>query len=397
MKNSKKYILLLITFIIIILILGISILILKLKNNDILINNEKEYHNHGNEDANTSIHVLKDTNTFYIVENCINIYLSDEDKYNNEKEIVAKKIWGIDSNTNISTYYVFAKLRNKNTLDISNEENIYFIVILDKNNNRFSIIEKGNTFSEKDLNDIYNFNDYEIKQTDKNKYLNIIIYNEDIVKKYFSEYVKNALYKSSIAYELLDEEYKSKKFNSIDDYIIYVENNKNDLLNAVLLKYSVEQFDDYTQYTVIDNYNNYYIIKERNVMDFSILLDNYTLQSEEFDSKYEDSSDDVKISTNLDKVFKMINNKEYKKIYENYINKEFRNKYFNNYEKFEVFMKNKFFDYNYLGKTSSNRQGSYYIINVNYKEGLSSAAEERNINIIFKLNSNTNFEFSFEM
>ena len=60
-------------------------------------------------------------------------------------------------------------------------------------------------------------------------------------------------------------------------------------------------------------------------------------------------------------------------------------------------MKNKFFDYNYLGKTSSNRQGSYYIINVNYKEGLSSAAEERNINIIFKLNSNTNFEFSFEM
>ena len=128
-----------------------------------------------------------------------------------------------------------------------------------------------------------------------------------------------------------------------------------------------------------------------------MLLDNYTINSEEFTEKYNNASDKVKITTNIDKVFKMLNNKEYKDLYDNYLNSELKNNYFSNYSDFEKFISEKFFDYNYQGSLSSENKGTFYIVNVNYKEGLSSAGEQRSINILMKLNDNTNFEISFEM
>ena len=149
--------------------------------------------------------------------------------------------------------------------------------------------------------------------------------------------------------------------------------------------------------TIEDNNNNYYIIKEKGIMDFSMLLDNYTINSEEFNEKYNSSSDKIKITTNVDKLFKMLNNKEYKDIYDNYLNSEFKNNYFSNYTDFEKFINERFFDYNYVGNITSENKGTFYLVNVNYKEGLSSAGELRNINLIMKLNDNADFEISFEM
>lgn len=399
MEKIKKNLLLIILIIIVLIIIIIGIILIKLKNeNDNVIDeHENEYYSHGEEEKNTSLHTITDTSTFYTVENCINIYIDNIKIYNNQKESIAKKMWGVDINDNVSVYYVYTKIRDKNTLDISNEEDFYCTVVMDKYNNTFLVESNGKEYSEYDLNAILRYSTTEIKLEENNKYTDITIYNEDIVKKYFSEYLKNALYKPEVAYEMLDEEYKNKKFSNIEMFKQYVNNNKFNLSNSTIVKYAVNQFDGYVQYTLVDNYNNFYIIKEKSVMDFSIMLDNYTIESQEFDDKYENASDEVKIATNIDKIFKMINNKEYNVIYENYLNKEFKNKYFSDYQSFEEFMKNKFFDYNYLGKTSVENQANYYIVNINYKEGLSSAAEEKNTNIILKLNENTNFEFSFEI
>lgn len=398
MEKLKKNLLLIILIIIILIITIIGIILIKLKKeNGNTINDENEYYSHGEEDKNTSLHIVTDANTFYTVENCVNIYIDNTKEYGNQKEGIAQKIWGVDINDNVSAYYVYTKIRDKNTLDISNEENLYCTVVMDKYNNTFFIDVNGKEYSEYDLNAILRYSTTEIKSEKNNTYTDITIYNEDIVKKYFSEYLKNALYKPEVAYELLDEEYKNKKFSNIEMFKQYVDNNKSNLSNSTIVKYAVSQLDEYTQYTLVDNYNNCYIIKEKSVMDFSIMLDNYTMESDEFDDKYKNSSDEVKIATNIDKIFKMINNKEYNVIYENYLNNEFKNKYFSDYQNFEEFMKNKFFDYNYLGKTSLENQANYYIVNINYKEGLSSAAEERNTNIILKLNENADFEFSFEM
>lgn len=399
LEKIKKFLLLIMLLIVIIIIMIISIILSKLKKEkDITVDeHESEYYNHGEEEKNTSLHILTNTNTFYTVESCINLYLDNITEYNKQKENIAKRMWEIDINDNVSIYYVYTKIRDKNTLDISNEDDFYCTVILDKYNNTFSIKINGKEYSENDLNAISKYSTSEVKLEGNNRYSEVIIYNEDIIKKYFNEYLKNVLYKAEIAYEMLDEEYRSKKFNNIGVFNEYVNNNKFNLVNSTILKYSVDHFDKYTQYTILDNNNNYYIIKENNVMDFSILLDNYTVETEKFNEEYSNATDNVKIATNIDKIFKMINNKEYKNIYEKYLNIGFKNNYFSNYQKFEEFINDKFFNYNYLGSTSVDKQNGYYVATVNYKDGISSAAESRVINIIMRLNQDNSFEFSFEM
>lgn len=398
MKKNNNKLLMIIIIVVILIIIIIGMILVKLKDSSNNVDDiYQEYFNHGEEEKNDSIELLTNTNTFYTVESCINTYLVNKSETDKVKINTAIKMWYIDINDNISVYYVYTKVRDKYTFDISNEQDIYYTIALDKKNKTFSVLKITDKYSEEELGKISTYNIHEIKNEEINEYTDIIIYNEDIIKKYFDEYLKNVLYKTETAYEMVDTEYRNKKFKDIGSFKEYVDNNRNNLMNTILVKYSKEQFDDYTKYTVIDNYNNSYIIKENSVMNFTIMLDNYTIETDEFDYEYENASDEKKIATNVDKIFKMINNKEYKNIYDNYINDEFKNNYFSNYNDFNKFMKEKFFDYNYLGRTSLNKQNGYYIANINYKDGLSSAAEERNIDIIFKINQNTDFEISFRM
>lgn len=420
MKGIKQIILLIILIIIMILIVSIALIKLNNVQQDIDDNNVEEYQEyseHYEEERNKTAHIVENANTFYTIENCINVYLnnvysknndniqsllyqpseiSNVEFYDTQKENIAQEIWESDDN-GISIYYVFTKIRDKNELDISNEFNYFFTVILDENNHTFAIRPNGKQHLLENLKAIEQYTIDGIRKNSINRYSDIIIYNEDIINKYFTEYIKNALYNINVAYELLDEEYKNSKFENIEAFKKYIDNNRESILNSTINKYSKEQFEDYVQYTIIDNYNKYYIIKETSVMKFKILLDNYTVNTEEINSKYEKATDDVKIATNVDKIFKMIDNKEFKAIYDNYLNTGFKNNYFSDYTKFETYMNNTFFEYNYLGNKTLEKQGENYIITINYKDGISSAAENRQISIIMKLNNDMNFEISFAM
>lgn len=274
-------------------------------------------------------------------------------------------------------------------------KDIYMIVNLDLINNTFSI----EPVSVDDINSIsIEDNIQSIQPNDTNIFEYVTVNSEYIVKEYMEYYRKMVLANPEIVYNyLLDKQYKDKKFSSVEEFKKYVSDNKSTIIDLTLIKYSETQTDEYKKYTVVDNYDNYYIIKEKGVLDFTIELDNYTIESEEFISEYENASEETKIATNLDKLFKMINNKEYENIYDNYLNVEFRNRYFSNLQDFETFMKNNFFEYNYLGNKYIEKDGNYYIITINYKEGLSSAAEDREYTIIMNLKENTDFEISFNM
>lgn len=375
--------------IIIVIIIIITLLILLEKNkmeeaNGFNINTntiEETSENIGN------VIKIEDKKRFYTVSECISKYLKDD-------LFFIPLQMNMLEGSNIDTYSVYGFVIDKN---YENIQYSYFIVKLDSFNKTYSVEKLQKEYNNIDEIELYNEN-IEITYNENNNFLYVEVNDTYVVKKYINYYKIMVLSNPELIYNyFLDTEYKNEKFTNAEDFKQYISNNKTNLLDIVAMEYTVEQFDNYKQYTIMDNHNNYYIIKEKNTMDFSMMLDNYTVQSEEFDAEYESASDEVKIATNLDKIFKMINNKEYNRIYENYLNEEFKNKYFSNYQNFEEFMKNKFFDYNYLGRTLIDNQANYYIVNVNYKEGLSSAAEERNTNIILKLNENTDFEFSFEM
>ncbi len=93
---------------------------------------------------------------------------------------------------------------------------------------------------------------------------------------------------------------------------------------------------------------------------------------------------------------KLINVKDYQTVY-NYLNEDFKNTNFPSIEKFTAYMQNTFFDNNIVGNISMKEEGGNYILEVPYKESLSSAAEERSKSFVMRLGSGMNFEISFNV
>lgn len=339
------------------------------------------------EDDFESVIAVEDKKSFFTVANCISNTIKDDVYF------VPLRM-NVLQGTGVDTYSVYGFATD---INYENFQYAYYIVKLDVFNNTYSVELLNQDY--KDLENIDLKNDeYEIKDTGNNTFSYINADDKFILNTYM-EYCKMMLLANpELIYDnFLEIEYKNEKFSDIEEFRKYIDANRNNIENMMPVQYSIDNFSDYSQYTIKDIFDNYYIIKEKSVMNFTILLDNYTVNSSEFDDKYKNSSDEVKITTNVDKIFKMINNKEYKSIYDKYLNNNFKSNYFSNYTDFENFIYDKFFDYNYLGSLSVESRGAYYIINVNYKEGISSAAEERNISMIMKLNDDTDFEMSFQM
>lgn len=385
-ENLKKKFLLIFVIILIISI-GLLILIKMYKGkklNENILSNEVT---NKSEDNFGKVISVKDKNKFFTVSECISRSI-------NENLYFIPLQMNMLEGINIDAYSVYGFIVDK---DYQNFKYVYYIVKLDSFNKTYSVEIKEGIYKSLDEVNLVN-DDMEIKNNSNNEFSYLNIDDENIVRKYMDYYKKIILSNPDLMYNsFLDDEYKNKKFKNIEEFKKYINNRKEEIKNSSPVKYSIDNFTDYKKYTIQDNYNNIYILKENNIMRFKILLDNYTVNTEEFNEKYNKASDEVKISTNIDKIFKMINNKEYINIYENYLNINFKKNYFNEYQKFEEFINNKFFEYNYLGSSLINESNGYYIIKVNYKDGISSAAEARTINIIMKLNESSNFEFSFEM
>ena len=421
--NKNRILIFIIIVIIIIIIITLCILNLNKSNttnelqNDII--QEQNYVDDVVlQEQKSSISLLEDTRTFYTMQDCINKYLNysatDDEKsiskiqlninnsntklkIDNEKEAIVQKIWTINKN-NVSIGYAETKIRNKNSMDISNEQSFYFIVSLDTNNGTYGVCPISTKYSESDKNNIINYNINNIEKNDINEYADIAITNQEIINIYFDEYKKRALFKPEEAYNLLDEEYKKEKYDTFAKYKEYLDKNKEKIENSLIEKYSVENHDDYTQYTLVDNYDNTYIIKEKSVMNFTIELDDYTTNLSKIDESYNQATDEEKIKTNMDLLIKMINNKDYEQIYDKYLNSSFKNKYFATKTSFSQYMSKNFFDYNYVDSETYVKEDNYFVISIHYKsrEGLS--AEENNKKIIMKLGESINdFQISFMM
>lgn len=377
---------LLLILIMIIIIIIISILFLVSKGKNKTTNVNMSMNNNDSEENNTD-EILKvtDNEKFFTVAGCIFESIGDNNYF-----VPLKMNW--KEGTDLDLYSVYGIVMDKN---YENCQYVYYLVKLDLFNKIYSVKLLDGKYDS--LDDIELVDDKE-KLEPNNKYSYLSVNDEYIIRTYMDYYKKIALSNPELFYNnYLDEDYKNKKFADINSFKEYINNNRNNIINLNATKYSIDNLSEYKQYTIEDNNNNYYIIKEKGIMDFSMLLDNYTINSEEFNEKYNSSSDKIKITTNVDKLFKMLNNKEYKDIYDNYLNSEFKNNYFSNYTDFEKFINERFFDYNYVGNITSENKGTFYLVNVNYKEGLSSAGELRNINLIMKLNDNADFEISFEM
>lgn len=431
MSNSKKIIILLAILLLIMIIIICSILTLlksEEEDNNIIYEDIETDGSEGDEFTD-DIQKVEDANIFYSISFCIekyydNLYNEDLDnetlnekkqnlyntlskKYIEENSINIDNV--LDKVEQIENQVVFTatKVETITAMDyqvyrvqgiienLSNEntplEDRFFIVSIDSNNATYDI-EPLDKEEIDNLDKVQITTDIEpIEKNDDNSFTIINTgYNELLVKyiKYYQKLVNND---AERAYNLLDEEYKEKRFGSIDKFIEYIKLKQNTLQDITIQKYSTNTKDDYEEYIIVDTNNNYYIIEEYSVMDFKMKLDSYTIESQENIQKYNTLTDTNKVSANIRKIIEAINNKDYNYIY-NKLNEEYKNNKFPNINQLINYINNNFYDVNLVGNGTAELEANVYIAKIQIT---SNKNEIKQVTILVRLLEGTDFEISF--
>ena len=115
-----------------------------------------------------------------------------------------------------------------------------------------------------------------LKNYEVNEYIPTYISDEDLTKIYLNEYVHIMYSDVERAYELLDTEYKEKKFGSFDAFQIYV--NSLTYTSYKLDRFYVDNKGKYIIYGAFDTNGNIFIFKTNGVMQYTVYLDDYTVE-----------------------------------------------------------------------------------------------------------------------
>lgn len=434
----KNIIMAMLLVIIIIIIIILTIFLLNKKENGIDLNNENIGDAGLNIDYSVSeIENVTDKIEYYTVRNCINnyfnilnsnnsiYYVGDEIDEDAQKEYIYNLL-GIDyiKSNNITVNNVLNKVETtkeqkvfiplqmkvlkkekvdkyivygvlQDVIELDDAEEIYIIVNLDYNNKTFSIEPIDKEYESIEQINIEN-DDILIDKNENNIYQNQKITNEYLTNEYFVLYKKLAITEPELVYNIFSEEYRNERFGNIDNFKIYVNENKNEILKINMQQYLVNNYESYTEYVAKDQYGNLYIFKESSDNELiDINLDTYTLRNDKFFEEYNKSSNEKKVQMNVDKFIQMINRHDYKTSY-NCISSGFKKNYLDTQEKFEEYMKNVFFEYNKFEFRNIEQKGSnLYTVTLNITDLTEESSETRNVTIIMQLNDDLDFEMSF--
>lgn len=133
-------------------------------------------------------------------------------------------------------------------------------------------------------------NDIFIKNGDKvinNNYLKnykineltpINMNEEQIARKYLAEYTKLLYNDPQIAFNLVEIEYRDKKFGNIDKFKEHFKD-KFDVkfFNAQVEQLSIRNTAMFKEFYIIDSSDNTYIFREYSIMQYKVIFDNYTI------------------------------------------------------------------------------------------------------------------------
>lgn len=306
--------------------------------------------------------------------------------------VIALKMKEIINNP-IEKYLVQAIIidYNYNVLD-----EFYIIVNLDVINNIFSIepiLDEYNNIEEIQINNT----NKEIKNNNDNNYKREIYTYEDRAKDYILTYKRLALSKPEILYNYMDEEYRNKRWRTLENFKKYITDNKDEIIKIRFKEYLVNVEESFTQFVCKDQYENYYIFDEIIPMKFNLKLDTYTVITENFIKTYKEANDIERVQLNVDKFVKMINSHDYINIYD-YLSEGFKENYFKTESEFEAYIKSIFYRYNKVTYKDITKKGSdIYTANIQIEDLTGENSEIKEFNIIIQLIDETNFVMSFEI
>ena len=434
LKRKKTLILLMIIVVIIIISIVVALLLLTTSNNEeVASNNTVSEENNNETEAEPQINETK----YYNITNVVRTYLGalDKSKYilsdgtnYSEDESTKESIYNLlsteyieSNNITVENVYDYVKDVNENItfvpldmrisqgsnvdkflvygyivyMDSQDLEKVYVIVNIDNTNNTFSIEPINNE-------EISNINDFKFESTldtieknYSNTYLDNNMSDEDISKEKFNNFKLLILRKSEDLFNLLNEEYRNKKFGDYNGFSQYIDSNYDRLRTINLSMYQVTEEDGYKQYVLLDQDDRYYIFKETSENKEEIFLDTYTVDLPEFLDRYNGADDEYKVGYNVEKFITAINDGDYKYAY-NLLDETFRRNNYPSQGDFENFVKTNFFENNEIQHNNVEKQGNQFVYGITIINK-DNESERKNITVIMELGEETDFVMSFSI
>ena len=388
MSKNKKLIIAIAIILVVIAIVTITI---------ILINNKKEGTIYRNSDGTVEVlpepemdieyakKELREPTEFFSVEKCIQ---------NNVDGFSAEKMNYLQGQR-IMTYSVYGRINSEDNTETLEK---YYIVRVDLENMTYELEEMDDSVYENIDQIKLEDDETEIPNNGNNIFEYEAVSDEEMCRKYLEDFRQKELNNPEEAYSMLDEEYRNERFPTFEDYREYLNNCREMIQYSVLSQYDVEIYEDYTEYILVDNYNNSYTIRTTGIWEYTILLDNYTIKVDTYEEEYSKLDTSQKIQANVYIFLQMINTKDYSHAYE-LLDETFRNNNFDTLDKFKEYVNTNFFNYN-LNTTSNvdiSNEGSTYIYETKIRSGAGSAAETKNLTVIMQLKEGTDFVMSFSL
>ena len=333
-------------------------------------------------------------NIIEVIDNVIGSDLSEEQMNDLKLNILIDKMYCKESAVNIRTFFVYGNFSNNVE---QNKVAFQIIVEIDSKNNTFYIYPTSyviqNYQDEKDL-ESYTTKLTEIPKNDYNTFTFVNVEDTTVINDYLSNFKSLLINDIDSSYELLDQDYKTAKFENIDAYKEYVNNNINYLLTITIDKYKKDVTENGTQYTCIDKNGNYYIFEETTVMKYKVLLDTYTVILPEFAEQYDSLENTKKVAMNIEKIIQALNLRDFKYIY-NKLDDTFKANNFSTLEDFEKYMDENYPSIYNVEYTTYNQENETYMQTIILND--KNSDEQKENTIIMQLKDNYEFVMSFSV
>ena len=310
------------------------------------------------------------------------------------KEIYSQEI-GFRQSSNGEYVYTKGIVRK------NGEENyIYILIKQDLINNTYSlnIITKEEYDSIKYVKDTKNNISITILKNDYNEIYSKSITEYQICLNFFEDYINTIINNPQYGYKLLDEEYSKRRFGSIDEYKKYIASLEQ-VTDLVLKEYSVSNKNGYKEYIGRDQKGHYYIFRVSSGMQYTLILDTYTINIPEFLERYEKARPEEKVILNINKFMQAINDENYKYAY-SILADGFKEKNFKTIESFEEYVKSNFFENNKFSyEKFGNEANMYYTYDINITDANleENASDVKKKTFIVLLEEGADFKLSFNI
>lgn len=293
----------------------------------------------------------------------------------------------------INTYFIYGNYEG---------EEYNFIIILDKYRYTFEIYLnnyfKDGKYSKSNTASMKTLNIEKIEKNDNNSFQYKNISQEENANIYFKDYLKKINNNSKEAYDLLDNEYKEKRFKSLESFNTYVNVINNVPYSRRLVKYKISKKDNYTEYICQDNFGNNFIFKVTSVMKYTVVLDAYTVSVDSYNEEYNTSIGTKKAQLCLNRFIEAVNNKDYESAY-NFLNNTYKLSNFKTMDEFKSYVENNWFGFNTFSYEDVESDGQNYIIKGTISDTTKTGYNEKYISKTFIVKLGTSirdFQISFE-